>query len=99
MRSSDFEKRAKDAVIRVLGEKIDACDLEMVWFTQALGHKKCMICGEPMGDRYAEVTYNSRTFELYVDIYCKVLHREYELRLPAIRSFMDQQPGERLKEA
>ena len=89
MRSSDFENKAKDAAVRVLGENIDACDLEIVWLTQTLGHKKCMICGEPMGDRYAEVTYNSRTFELYVDIYCKVLHREYELRLPAIRPYVD----------
>ena len=54
MRSSDFEKRAKDAVIRVLGEKIDACDLEMVWFTQALGHKKCMICGEQIRRSYVQ---------------------------------------------
>ncbi len=32
-------------------------------------------------------------------IKCKVLHREYELRLPAVKPYVDQQPDELLREA
>ena len=46
--------------------------LEMVWFAHELGYKKCTIWGEPMGDKYAEVTYNRDKDEMYVDIYQKI---------------------------
>ena len=72
MRSYDFEKAAKNAVIDVLGENIAIDQLEMVWFAHELGYKKCTIWGEPMGNKYAEVTYNRDKDEMYVDIYQKI---------------------------
>ena len=72
MRSYDFEKAAKNAVIDVLGEDIVIDQLEMVWFANELGYKKCTIWGEPMGNKYAEVTYNRDKDEMYVDIYQKI---------------------------
>ena len=72
MTSYDFEKAAKNAVIDVLGDGIIIYQLEMVWFAHELGYKKCTIWGEPMGDKYAEVTYNSDKDEMYVDIYEKI---------------------------
>ena len=46
--------------------------LDMVWFAHELGYKKCTIWGEPMGNKYAEVTYNRDKDEMYVDIYEKI---------------------------
>ena len=72
MRSYDFEKAAKNAVIDVLSEDIVIDQLEMIWFAHELGYKKCTIWGEPMGNKYAEVTYNRDKDEMYVDIYQKI---------------------------
>lgn len=72
MTSYDFEKAAKNAVISVFGEDIVINQLEMVWFAHELGYKKCTIWGEPMGNKYAEVTYNRDKDEMYVDIYQKI---------------------------
>ena len=72
MTSYDFEKAAKNAVIDVLGDDIVIDKLEMVWFAHELGYKKCTIWGEPMGNKYAEVTYNRDKDEMYVDIYQKI---------------------------
>ena len=74
MRSYDFEKAAKNAVIDVLGEDIVIDQLEMVWFAHELGYKKCTIWGAPMGNKYAEVTYNRDKDEMYVDIYQKIMN-------------------------
>lgn len=72
MTSYNFEKAAKNAVIDVLGKDIVIDQLEMVWFAHELGYKKCTIWGEPMGNKYAEVTYNRDKDEMYVDIYEKI---------------------------
>ena len=72
MTSYDFEKAAKNAVIDVLGKDIVIDQLDMVWFAHELGYKKCTIWGEPMGNKYAEVTYNRDKDEMYVDIYEKI---------------------------
>ena len=72
MTSYDFEKAAKNAVISALDESIDISQLDMVWFAHELGYKKCTIWGEPMGNKYAEVTYNRDKDEMYVDIYQKI---------------------------
>ena len=72
MKSYDFEKAAKNAVIDVLGEDIIIDQLEIVWFAHELGHNKCTIWGEPMGNKYAEVTYNRYKDEMYVDIYQRI---------------------------
>ena len=70
--SYNFEKAAKNAVIDVLGKDIVIDQLEMIWFAHELGYKKCTIWGEPMGNKYAEVTYNRDKDEMYVDIYQKI---------------------------
>ena len=70
--SYNFEKAAKNAVIDVLGKDIVIDQLEMIWFAHELGYKKCTIWGEPMGNKYAEVTYNRDKDEMYVDIYEKI---------------------------
>lgn len=72
MKSYDFEKASKNAVIDVLGEDIVIDQLEIVWFAHELGYNKCTIWGEPMGNKYAEVTYNRDKDEMYVDIYQKI---------------------------
>ena len=72
MTSYDFEKAAKNAVIDALSDDIVINQLEIVWFAHELGYKKCTIWGEPMGDKYAEVTYNPDKDEMYVDIYQKI---------------------------
>ena len=35
---------------------------------------KCTIWGQPMGNKYAEVTYNRDKDEMYVDIYQKIIN-------------------------
>lgn len=72
MTSYEFEKAAKNAVIKVLNENINISELDLVWFAHELGYKKCTIWGQPMGDRYTEVTYNRDKDEMYVDIYEKI---------------------------
>lgn len=77
MTSYEFEKAAKNEVIKVLKETTNRKDiaidqLDLVWFAHELGYKKCTIWGAPMGDLYAEVTYNRDKDEMYVDIYQKV---------------------------
>ena len=71
MTSYEFEKAAKNAVIQTLSENISIDQLDLVWFAHELGYKKCTIWGQPMGNRYAEVTYNRDKDEMYVDIYQK----------------------------
>lgn len=49
MTSYEFEKAAKNAVIKVLGEDIKISQLELVWFAHELRYKKCTIWGVPYG--------------------------------------------------
>ena len=78
MTSYEFEKAAKNAVIKVLNENINISELDLVWFAHELGYKKCTIWGQPMGDRYAEVTYNRDKDEMYVDTILEKLDFPYE---------------------
>ena len=72
MTSYDFEKAAKNAVIQTLNENISIDQLDLVWFAHELGYKKCTIWGQPMGNKYAEVTQSRDKGEMYVDIYQKI---------------------------
>ena len=74
MTSYEFEKAAKNAVIQTLSENISIDQLDLVWFAHELGY--CTICGQPMGNRYAEVTYNRDKDEMYVDIYQKIINNK-----------------------
>lgn len=75
MKSYEFEKIAKNAVIKIMKEKYDIEltieELEMVWFAHLLGYKKCTLYAKALGHYYPEVTYNRDKNELYVDIYLK----------------------------
>ncbi len=75
MTSYEFEKVAKNAVIKVMKEQFDIDltmnELEFVWFAHELGYKKCTLYAQKLGDHYPEVTYNRDANELYVDIYHK----------------------------
>ena len=75
MTSYEFEKIAKNAVIKVMKEQHDIeltiGELEFVWFAHELGFKKCTLYAQKLGNYYPEVTYNRDTNELYVDIYLK----------------------------
>lgn len=75
MTSYEFEKAAKNAVIKTLNEDIQISELDLVQFAHELGYKKCTIWGQPLGSRYAEVTYNRDKDEMYVDIYQKINHK------------------------
>ena len=72
MTSYEFEKAAKNAVIKILNEDIKVNELDLVWFAHELGYKKCTIGGPKLGTREAEVTYNRDKDEMYVDIYQKI---------------------------
>ncbi len=79
MTSSEFEKIAKNAVVKYLRENyipVTIESLDIVWFAHELGYKKCTIWGQPMGNRYAEVTYNRDKDEMYVDIYQKIINNK-----------------------
>ena len=75
MTSYDFEKVAKNAVIKIMKEQhgleLTIQELQFVWFAHELGYKKCTLYAERLGDYYPEVTYNRDKDELYVDIYLK----------------------------
>ena len=74
--SYEFEKAAKNADIQTLSENINIDQLDLVWFAHELGYKKCTIWGQPMGNKYAEVTYNRDKDEMYVDIYQKIINNK-----------------------
>lgn len=77
MTSYDFEKAAKNAVRKEFakdGINFTISDIDLVWFAHELGYKKCTIWGVPMGNKYAEVTYNRDKDEMYVDIYQKIMN-------------------------
>ena len=82
MNSYDFEKVAKNAVIKILKEDYDIHptikEMQVVWFTHCLGYKKCCLYAPCMKAKYAEVTYNREKDELYVDIYIK----DYNKKIP-----------------
>ena len=75
MTTYEFEKVAKNAVIKVMKEKYDIeltiGELEFVWFAHELGFKKCTLYAAKLGHYYTEVTYNRGSNELYVDVYLK----------------------------
>ena len=75
MTSYEFEKIAKNAVVKVMKEQhnveLKLNELDFVWFAHELGFKKCTLYSTKMGNYYAEVTYNRDVKELYVDIYLK----------------------------
>lgn len=75
MTSYEFEKIAKNAVIKIMHNNynidLKMNELEFVWFAHELGYKKCTLYAEKLGHYYPEVTYNRDKNELYVDIYLK----------------------------
>lgn len=75
MTSYEFEKLAKNEVIKIMKENYDIElsieELDIVWFAHELGFKKCTLYAEKLGHYYPEVTYNRDKNELYVDIYLK----------------------------
>lgn len=75
MTSYEFEKVAKNAVIKIMGAnygiELEIQELEFVWFAHELGYKKCTLYAEKLGHYYPEVTYNRDKNELYVDVYLK----------------------------
>ena len=78
MTSYEFEKAAKNAVAKVLKDfdiNVTIAELDFVWFAHELGYKKCTIWGVPMGNKYAEVTYNRDKDEMYIDIYQKITNQ------------------------
>lgn len=82
--SYEFEKAAKNAVVKILDEKhhlsgIGMEDLQFVWFSYTLGMMKCMIYSPKMFEFYAEVTYNKGLCEMYVDIYEKISNDKIKL--------------------
>lgn len=76
MTSYEFEKAAKNAVIKIMKENhgivLDIDELELVWFAHELGYKKCTLYAKKLGHYYPEVTYNRERDEIYVDVYLKV---------------------------
>ena len=75
MTSYEFEKAAKNAVVKIMKEKHDLevkfDNLQFVWFAHELGYKKCTLYAPELGHYYPEVTYNLAKNEMYVDVYLK----------------------------
>ena len=75
MTTQEFERAAKNAVVKVMREKHDleltADELQFVWFAHELGYKKCTLYAQRLGHYYPEVTYNLGKGEMYVDVYLK----------------------------
>lgn len=75
MTSYEFEKAAKNAVVKIMREKhgVDVRfeNLQFVWFAHELGYKKCTLYAPELGHYYPEVTYNLGKNEMYVDVYLK----------------------------
>lgn len=75
MTTYEFEKAAKNAVIKVMREQfqleLTMQELDLVWCAHLLGYKKCTIYAKRLGHYYPEVTYNRDADEMYVDIYLK----------------------------
>ena len=76
MTSYEFEKAAKNAVIKIMRENhgiiLEIDELELVWFAHELGYKKCTLYAQKLGHYYPEVTYNRERDEICVDVYLKV---------------------------
>ena len=82
MTSNEFEKLAKNSVIKIMKEnhgiELTQNELEFVWFAHELGYKKCTLYAQKLGHYYPEVTYNRDKNELYVDIYLKQSNTKIE---------------------
>ena len=81
MTSYEFEVAAKNAVIDVMKERgveMNITDLQLVWFAHILGSKKCLVWGQPMMNKYAEVTYSLESDIFYVDLYEKIQHKDIQ---------------------
>ena len=76
MTTQEFERLAKNHVVKIMKEKhgieLTEDELEFVWFTHTLGYKKCTLYAKKLGHYYPEVTYNRDKNEMYVDIYLKL---------------------------
>lgn len=83
MTSYEFEKAAKNAVVKIMaeqfGQKVSFRNLQFVWFAHELGYKKCTLYAPELGHYYPEVTYNLAKDEMYVDIYLK----QFNTHIPA----------------
>jgi len=53
-------------------------EVYVVWYNYTLGHSKALISTTRKDHKYYELTYNSRTNQLYVDSYLKVRHDELD---------------------
>ena len=75
MTTYEFEVAAKNAVISAVkeryGEDYKISDVQVVWMTHVLGHKKAILIDNGGNLRLYEVTYNRDRNELYVDLYNK----------------------------
>ena len=75
MSSYDFEVKAKRELIRLIeetyGETFGIEDISVVWMAHLLRNKKGIFVDNGKNQRLYEVTYNSATNEMYVDLYEK----------------------------
>jgi len=82
MTTSEFERIAKTAVIKVMKEQFNLeltiSELQFVWFAHELGFKKCTLYAQKLGHYYPEVTYNRDANELYVDVYLKQSNTKFD---------------------
>ena len=73
MTSYEFEKAAKNAVIKVLNENINIDQLDLVWFAHELGYKKVYDLGKSNGYKVCRgYISNGVSGRMYVDIYRKI---------------------------
>ena len=75
MSSYDFEVKAKRELIQLIEETYVETfgieDISVVWMAHLLRNKKGIFVDNGKNQRLYEVTYNSATNEMYVDLYEK----------------------------
>lgn len=75
MSTYDFEVRAKKELIRLIEATYEEIfqieDISVVWMAHLLRNKKAIFVDNGKNQRLYEVTYNSATNEMYVDLYEK----------------------------
>lgn len=96
MKSDEFFIKAKDLVRSYAAEHLDKSDtvtelpeVFVVWFNYTLHNMKALLSTTLLDGMYYEVTYNSASNEIYLDVYKKFENRCVSLNVQAQTTIFD----------
>lgn len=96
MKSDEFFIKAKDLVRSYATEHLDKSDtvielpeVFVVWFNYTLHNMKALLSTTLLDGMYYEVTYNSASNEIYLDVYKKFENRCVPLNVQAQTTIFD----------